>query len=62
MEKILIGGEWRAAEATDSFRAIDPNTGEVLDHEYPVSSRTDVDAVLAAGSRSQSRAQRCSPG
>ncbi len=51
MEKILVDGEWRAAEATDSFRAIDPNTGEALDREYPVSSRADVDAVLAAGLR-----------
>ncbi|MGB6640907.1 MAG: aldehyde dehydrogenase family protein, partial [Thermoanaerobaculia bacterium] len=49
MEKILVNGEWREAAATDSFRAIDPNTGEVLEREYPVSSRTDVDAVLAAG-------------
>jgi NADP-dependent aldehyde dehydrogenase len=49
MEKILVDGEWREAEATDSFRAIDPNTGETLDHEFPVSSRADVDAVLEAG-------------
>ncbi|TNF78913.1 MAG: aldehyde dehydrogenase family protein [Acidobacteria bacterium] len=51
MEKILVDGEWRAAESTGSFKAIDPNTGETLDHEYPVSSRADVDAVLAAGLR-----------
>jgi NADP-dependent aldehyde dehydrogenase len=49
MEKILVDGEWRAAEATGSFNAIDPNTGEALEREYPVSSRADVDAVLAAG-------------
>ena len=24
MEKILVGGEWRAAEATGTLRAIDP--------------------------------------
>ncbi len=60
MEKILVGGEWRAAEATDSFRAIDPNTGEVLDREYPVSSRADVDVALAAGLRA-SRQLRAVP-
>ena len=51
MEKILVDGEWRAAEATGSFQAINPDTGEVLDREYPVSSRADVDAVVAAGAR-----------
>ena len=49
MEKILVDGEWRVAEATGSFSAIDPNTSETLDHEYPVSGLADVDAVLAAG-------------
>ena len=49
MEKILVDGEWREAEASDSFNAIDPNTGETLEHEYPVSSRGDLEAALAAG-------------
>jgi NADP-dependent aldehyde dehydrogenase len=51
MEKILVDGEWREAAATGSFNAIDPNTGQTLDDEYPVSSRADIDAVLAAGLR-----------
>lgn len=49
MEKILVDGEWREAAATVSFRAIDPDTGKTLAREFPVSSRADVDAVLAAG-------------
>jgi len=49
MEKILVAGEWRDADATSSFRAINPNTGETLDREYPVSGRSDVEAALAAG-------------
>ncbi len=49
LEPVLISGEWRAADATDSFRAINPDTGEELEHEYPVSSRADVDAALRAG-------------
>lgn len=50
MEKILIGGEWRAADAAGTFRAINPDTGEALEREYPVSRRSDVDAAIAAGS------------
>jgi alpha-ketoglutaric semialdehyde dehydrogenase len=49
MEKILVGGQWCEAEAAGSFRAINPDTGETLEHEYPISSRTDIDAAVAAG-------------
>jgi len=50
VEKVLIAGEWRDAAGSGSFRAVNPNTGEELDLEYPVSSRRDVDDALAAGS------------
>jgi alpha-ketoglutaric semialdehyde dehydrogenase len=49
LEKILIAGEWRDADSTGSFKAINPSTGDTLDHEYPVSNRSDVEAMLAAG-------------
>jgi NADP-dependent aldehyde dehydrogenase len=49
MEKILVAGGWRDADATSSFRAVNPDTGEALSFEYPVSSSADVEAVLAAG-------------
>ena len=49
-EKVLIDGEWQPADATGTFQAIDPSTGEKIGPLYPVSSRKDVDAVLAAGS------------
>jgi NADP-dependent aldehyde dehydrogenase len=49
-ENVLIGGEWRPADATATFQAIDPSTGETIGPVYPVSSRRDVDAALAAGS------------
>lgn len=49
MEDLLIAGAWRPADATDSFRAIDPQTGQTLDHVYPVSSAADVETALRAG-------------
>jgi len=51
MENVLIAGAWRPADSTGSFRAINPDTGETLEHEYPVSSRADLDLALAAGSK-----------
>ena len=50
MEPVLIDGVWRPADAAGSFRAIDPDSGETLEHEYPVSTRADIDAALHAGS------------
>ena len=49
MENILIAGAWRPADAKGSFRAINPDSGDTLEQEYPVSSRSDLDAALAAG-------------
>lgn len=54
LERVLIGGEWRPAEATDSFRAMNPDTRETLPHVYPVSTRSDVEALLEAGSAAAS--------
>jgi len=46
---VLIDGEWRQAEASGTFIAIDPSTGKRLDETYPVSKRSDVDAAVEAG-------------
>jgi alpha-ketoglutaric semialdehyde dehydrogenase len=48
-ENVLIGGKWRPADATGTFQAINPATGDTIGPVYPVSSRSDVDAALAAG-------------
>jgi NADP-dependent aldehyde dehydrogenase len=48
-ENVLIAGEWRPADASNTFQAINPDTGEPLPHVYPVSSRADVDVALCAG-------------
>ena len=47
-ELVLIDGQWRAAMATGSFRAIDPATGVERPQQWPVSGWSDVDAALDA--------------
>src|SRR5207253_11008401 len=41
-------GEWRDANASQTFRAANPSTGEALADEYPVSTWSDCDAALSA--------------
>lgn len=48
MQDILVGGRWRAAEASETFRAFDPTTGRDRDEVWPVSGWRDVDAALEA--------------
>jgi len=54
----LIAGEWRNADATGTFQAIDPHSGETLEWTFPVSSRADIDAALEAGSAAASELVR----
>lgn len=49
VEKVLVGGGWRESRSEGTFQAIDPNSGDMLPHVYPVSGAADVDAALAAG-------------
>ena len=46
---VLIAGQWREADATGSFQAMDPATGEAIEGSYPVSSRADLEAAVEAG-------------
>lgn len=48
VQQVLIGGQWRAAEAAGTFRAENPATRQVLNDEYPVSSWADCSAALDA--------------
>ncbi len=48
---ILVDGHWRPAGATETFRAVNPATGEFLPEEYPISPWTDIAEALAAGAR-----------
>ena len=50
MEDVLIGGSWRPATATGSFKATNPATREELPREFPISGWADCDAALAAAS------------
>jgi NADP-dependent aldehyde dehydrogenase len=50
-EPILVGGEWRPADAVGVFQAVNPATGELLPGEYPISSWADCDAALEAAAR-----------
>ncbi len=58
IERVLIAGEWRNADATGTFQAIDPHSGETLEWTFPVSSRADIDAALEAGSAAASELVR----
>ena len=48
MQEILIGGVWRPAAASETFRAVDPTTGQERDAFWPVSGWGDIDAALEA--------------
>lgn len=48
-QPVLIAGAWRPADASSTFNVASPVTGEIFDDAYPVSTREDIDAALAAG-------------
>jgi len=48
IQPILINGEWQAAAANGTFRAVNPATREPIGEEYPVSTWPDVQAALDA--------------
>jgi len=52
MNRVLVGGEWRAPNAPDgSFHAFDPETGAALPPEFPVSRWEELDGMVRAGLR-----------
>jgi NADP-dependent aldehyde dehydrogenase len=46
VQPVLIGGQWRDAHASSTFHAEDPQTGEALPDQYPVSTWEDCDEAL----------------
>lgn len=48
LEQVWIAGTWRNANASSSFVANNPATGEALPDAYPVSTWADCDAALDA--------------
>jgi len=45
---VLIAGEWREANASSTFKAVNPRTKQELAEAYPVSTWADLDAALNA--------------
>ncbi len=43
---VLVGGQWRNAEFSETFQATNPNSAEMLPAEFPISSWADCDAAL----------------
>lgn len=48
VQRVLIAGTWRASDASGTFQAANPQTGEKLAEVYPISKWADCDAALAA--------------
>lgn len=44
---VLVAGDWRPANAIDTFQAVNPKTGETLPDVYPVSGWPDIESALA---------------
>jgi NADP-dependent aldehyde dehydrogenase len=57
-EPILVGGEWRPAAAIDTYRAIDPSTGQPRDALWPTSAWSDVDEALDAATQAADELRR----
>lgn len=63
MHKVLIDGQWRAADAPHGgLRASNPATGEPLKDEYPVCSWADLDMALESGRRAAEAMFEAEPG
>lgn len=45
---VLIAGQWRDADASGTFKAVNPRTKETLADDYPVSTWKDLDEALDA--------------
>jgi len=48
---VLLAGEWRRSlDASDGFRAEDPDRGEAFGAEFPISGERDLETAIAAAS------------
>ena len=62
LHPVLINGAWRpATDPVRTFSATDPATGETLPDLYPVSSRADVEAILAAAAEAAPKLRATPP-
>ena len=52
---ILVDGGWRPSQGLETFRALDPATGENIPEEYPVSPWAEVAEAVEAGKKAAMR-------
>lgn len=52
MEQVLIAGEWRnPTDATGSFRAVNPATGDAIGPAFPRSSEDDIELAIVSAAQ-----------
>lgn len=61
LQPVLIAGQWRPAQASGSFHAENPATGEPLPGEFPISTWADCDAALSAAAEAGPLLRRAKP-
>jgi 2,5-dioxopentanoate dehydrogenase len=61
VQAVLIGGSWRAANASSTFQAENPALGERLPDAYPVSTWADCEAALDAAAQAFSALRQLGP-
>ena len=59
---VLIAGAWRPADASATFRAHNPRSGEPLEGEFPTSRWSDCDAALDAAQAAAVELRSVAPG
>ena len=47
--QVLIAGQWRDSDATQTFQASDPRAATLIPEDYPVRSWAECEAALDAG-------------
>ena len=48
LQKILVAGQWRDSDASESFQSANPALDEMLPERFPISSWSDCEAILNA--------------
>jgi NADP-dependent aldehyde dehydrogenase len=61
VQPVLIAGEWRPSQGTETFAAANPSTCEPLPESYPVSPYSEIDQAVVAAAEA-SRQMRGWPG
>ena len=49
VQKVLIDGAWVDSTGRETFQAVNPQTGQAINEEYPVSPWAEVERAVKAG-------------